>query len=139
MDDGLYLHRAIELSNIAQGGKNYRVGAVILDKTQHIIGQGYSWEKGVGTHAEENAFLEIPKGMANGGTIYCSMAPCTFRSSGKETCIQRIQREGIVRVVFATFAPDEPQEMPTVEGIEFVHLKDFQLFARLANPHLFQV
>ena len=103
-----------------------------------IVSEGYSWELGKGTHAEENVLNKLsnlPNNLSN-STIYCSMAPCTSRSSGKETCLDRLIRYKIKRVVYATLAPDEKKLEESSYDIQLIQLKDLELEARKANLHL---
>ncbi len=135
MKDFNYLKKAIDLSKLAPGGKNFRVGAMIV-KNNKIISQGHSWEFGKGTHAEENAFSKINKGGSKGATLYCSMAPCTNRSSGKESCLERAHKQGIKRIVYACIAPDENPKNLLNSPIELIHIKDLEKTAQEVNTHL---
>jgi diaminohydroxyphosphoribosylaminopyrimidine deaminase/5-amino-6-(5-phosphoribosylamino)uracil reductase len=129
-----YLKRAIDLSKSAPGGKNFRVGAIVV-KDNLIIAEGYSWELGQKTHAEENAYSKVREKGLEGATLYCSMAPCTSRSSGNECCLDRSLRVGIKRVVYACIAPDEDISKLKFDKLELVQIKELEKIAQEVNSH----
>lgn|SRR3989338_1714283 len=136
MEDYDFLSLAIELSKKAPGGKNYRVGAVIV-KNGVLIGSGYSWEMGKGTHAEENAISKV-KPSLKGAVAYCSMAPCTVRSSGKESCLDRLARQGIKQIFYACIAPDENPNNLRGSKVSLIHMCELEKAAKAVNPHLYR-
>ncbi len=111
-NDYHYMKRAISLAQKGTGktSPNPMVGAVIVHGGK-IIGEGF--HSGYGSlHAEVEAIQNstIP---VRGGTLYCTLEPCSFSSPEKNNppCTRRIISEGIKRVVIAGKDPN-----PKVNG-----------------------
>lgn len=103
-EDAALLRRAHEL---ARGGPaadpNPRVGAVIVDSSGVVVGEG--WHEGAGTpHAEPRA-LEAAGNRATGGTAYVSLEPCAHRGR-TPACVDALIAAGVRRVVFAAADPN---------------------------------
>lgn len=78
MDYDVLMKRCIELAKKGEGqvSPNPLVGAIILDKNQNIISEGYH-EKYGGNHAERNALLSLPAEQCAGGTLIVNLEPCS--------------------------------------------------------------
>ncbi|MGC4080549.1 MAG: bifunctional diaminohydroxyphosphoribosylaminopyrimidine deaminase/5-amino-6-(5-phosphoribosylamino)uracil reductase RibD [Vicinamibacterales bacterium] len=90
------------------------VGAVIVSPDGVVVGQGYH-ERAGQAHAEVNA-LEQAGDRARGGTLYCTLEPCTH-TGRTGPCVPRIAEAGISRVVAAVEDPN-----PLVCGRGFADL-----------------
>lgn len=112
--DILFMGEAVKQSFKSNDQVNdKRVGCVIVNKNV-IVGGGFRNlfivkehpHLDICFHAEHIALMEAGEN-ANGGTIYCTMEPCTHRHIGfsnagppPESCCDMIIRAGIKRVVF---------------------------------------
>src|SRR5690348_1378560 len=76
--------RALELAAKAdhRTSPNPMVGAVVLDKDGHMVGEGYHKAKGQ-PHAEQEALVQAGD-RAKGGTLYVNLEPCTHEH--REPC-----------------------------------------------------
>ncbi len=102
--DRVHLEQAVALAAHGPAADpNPRVGAVIVDATGDVVGEG--WHRGAGTaHAETVALAEAGV-RASGGTAYVSLEPC--RHTGRTgPCTRALIQAGIARVVFAQPDPD---------------------------------
>ena len=101
--------RALELALKGPAkGVNPQVGAVILDSTGQLIGEGF--HNGSGTpHAEVvalEAALSGDKKLSPGSTAVVTLEPCNH--TGKTgPCAQALIKAGISKVVFASSDPGE--------------------------------
>ncbi len=97
--------RALELARLAdfRTSPNPMVGAVVLDSTGNLAGEGYHRAKGA-PHAEQEA-LAAAGPRAAGGTIYVSLEPCTHEHRSP-SCADAIIAAGVKRAVIATRDPD---------------------------------
>lgn len=86
----------------APRGVNPRVGCVIVDDQQRIVGEG--WHAGAGSpHAEVVALRDAGE-RASGATAVVTLEPC--RHHGRTgPCVQALIDAGITRVVFADEDP----------------------------------
>jgi diaminohydroxyphosphoribosylaminopyrimidine deaminase/5-amino-6-(5-phosphoribosylamino)uracil reductase len=112
-DPNLDLHwaaRAIELARQAdfRTSPNPMVGAVVLDPSGAVAGEGYHRQAGT-PHAEQEA-LEVAGERARGGTLYVNLEPCSH-AHREPSCAQAVVRAGIRRVVISIGDPD-----PRVRG-----------------------
>ena len=80
------------------------VGAVVLDRSGDLAGEGYHVAKGK-PHAEEVA-LAAAGSKAEGGTLYVSLEPCTHVHR-TPSCAQAVIAAGISTVVISVADPDE--------------------------------
>jgi diaminohydroxyphosphoribosylaminopyrimidine deaminase/5-amino-6-(5-phosphoribosylamino)uracil reductase len=81
-----------------------------------VVGHGHH-ERAGEPHAEVNA-LRAASGRARGGTLYCTLEPCSHQGR-TGPCVQRIVEAGIARVVAAVEDPD-----PRVSGRGFAYLRE---------------
>lgn len=100
------LRRAIELSVAALGttSPNPPVGAVVLDATGAVVGEGWTRPAG-GPHAEVVA-LEQAGERARGGTAVVTLEPCAH-TGRTGPCTTALLEAGVVRVVVACADPTE--------------------------------
>ncbi len=89
------------------------VGAILVDQTGQIIGEGYHQKLG-GTHAEVNAIEDALKKNKDlhETTLYVSLEPCSHFGKTPPCCDLIIQH-GIKKVVIASLDPN-----PTVQSVE---------------------
>ncbi len=98
---------------LAEGGRygaspNPMVGAVVLDASGHVVGEGWH-ERCGGPHAEIAA-LTAAGGAARGGTLVVTLEPCTHHGR-TPPCSEAVMAAGISTVVIGSRDPN-----PTVEG-----------------------
>ena len=79
----------------------------------------------------------------SGGTVFCSLEPCSVRLSGKRPCVEHLLAAGIRRVVYALAEPllfvrCDGRAVLEAGGIEVVHLSEFGDAVRAINSHLFE-
>ena len=112
MNDAGHMRRAIALArtNLGRTGDNPAVGCVLVQAGQ-VVGEGATGEGGR-PHAEEVA-LDQAGEKAKGATAYVTLEPCAERSSGKDSCSERLARGGVVRVVVAC---DDPSVLAAGRG-----------------------
>jgi diaminohydroxyphosphoribosylaminopyrimidine deaminase/5-amino-6-(5-phosphoribosylamino)uracil reductase len=98
--------RALELARLAdyRTSPNPMVGAVVLDASGRLAGDGYHHRKGA-EHAEELA-LAASGDRARGGTLYVNLEPC-IHEHRSPSCADAIIAAGVRRVVVATEDPDQ--------------------------------
>jgi diaminohydroxyphosphoribosylaminopyrimidine deaminase/5-amino-6-(5-phosphoribosylamino)uracil reductase len=110
VNDEVYIDRAIALAEHGRGrvSPNPMVGAVVVDATGDVVGEG--WHRGAGTpHAETLALAEAGE-RARGATVYTSLEPCDHHAR-TPPCTEALQRAGVARVVTAMRDPN-----PIVDG-----------------------
>lgn len=118
--DEQWLRLALQLSRrCPKTNQSFAVGAVITDQSGKLLATGYSLEWGASWHAEHVALEKAVRlgHSVQGGTVYCTMEPCSIRLSGKTPCAQRIADAGISRVVFIL---PEPPVFVRCEGVQFL-------------------
>jgi diaminohydroxyphosphoribosylaminopyrimidine deaminase / 5-amino-6-(5-phosphoribosylamino)uracil reductase len=101
------MRRAVTASADRRGttNPNPTVGAVVLDASGAIVGEGITQPVGQ-AHAEVMA-LRAAGGHAAGGTLVVTLAPC--RHTGRTPpCTEAIIAAGVARVVFALDDPNDP-------------------------------
>ena len=108
-DHNLDLHwaaRAIELASRAdyRTSPNPMVGAVVLDASGQLAGEGYHRLAGQ-PHAEEEA-LGAAGESARGGTLYVNLEPC-IHTHRTPSCAEALVEAGVRRVVISMTDPDE--------------------------------
>ena len=105
MDDIKFMKRALELAQKAEGNTspNPMVGAVIVDESGKIVGEGYHHKAGE-PHAEINA-LRAAGDKAKGATVYVTLEPCShYGRTGP--CCEALIKAGVKRVVSAVTDPN---------------------------------
>lgn len=104
-----HLRRALDLATRGPAvDPNPRVGAVIVDTSGVVVGEG--WHRGAGTPHAEPMALAAAGDRARGGTAYVSLEPC--RHTGRTPpCTQALIAAGIARVVHA-----QPDPNPAAAG-----------------------
>ena len=97
--------RAIELALLAdfRTSPNPMVGAVVLDRTGAVAGEGYHHQAGR-PHAEQEA-LAAARERARGGTLYVNLEPCAHLHR-TPSCADAIILAGLARVVISMPDPD---------------------------------
>jgi len=103
--DRRQMRRALQLAARGRGrvSPNPMVGAVVVDDTGQVVGEGYHQHIG-GTHAEGHA-LQNAGAQANGATLYCTLEPCTVNGR-TPPCADAVAAAGIRRLVCALPDPD---------------------------------
>ena len=98
------LKRANELARLGLGltGSNPIVGAVVVDASGKIIGEGFHKS---GPHAEVVA-LEQAGDLAKGATLFVTLEPCNHQGKSGP-CTAAIIKAGIAKVVYAVPDPNE--------------------------------
>ena len=94
------MRRAIALAaaQVGRTGDNPAVGCVIV-KDGVVVGEGATADGGR-PHAEEIA-LDAAGGAAKGAAAFVTLEPCAQRSSGGQSCSERLVAAGVARVVIA--------------------------------------
>lgn len=115
--DADFMARALFHAQRGRGrtSPNPVVGAVVVTPEGVVVGQGYHARAGE-KHAEVNA-LEMAGARARGGTLYCTLEPCSH-TGRTGPCVTSIVAAGIVRVVAAVEDPN-----PLVRGRGFEYLR----------------
>lgn len=105
-----HMHRALSLARRGLGttSPNPMVGAVIVNATGDIVGEGYHKKAG-GPHAEVVA-LRKAGDQARGNILYVTLEPCNHQGR-TPACTDAIIQSGITKVVIATRDPN-----PHVKG-----------------------
>jgi diaminohydroxyphosphoribosylaminopyrimidine deaminase / 5-amino-6-(5-phosphoribosylamino)uracil reductase len=102
--------RAIALARQAdyRTSPNPMVGAVVLDRSGEVAGEGFHRQAGA-PHAEQEA-LTVAGERARGGTLYVNLEPCSHPHR-EPSCAQAVVSAGLRRVVISMVDPD-----PRVRG-----------------------
>lgn len=115
--DDRWMRQALDLARAGIGltAPNPNVGAVIIDDTGQVVGQGtYTYNEV--THAEVLA-LKQAGGRARGATLYINLEPCSHQGR-TPACADAVIAAGIGRVVAAIEDPN-----PLVSGQGFAKLR----------------
>jgi diaminohydroxyphosphoribosylaminopyrimidine deaminase/5-amino-6-(5-phosphoribosylamino)uracil reductase len=112
------MERALLVAERGRGrtSPNPNVGAVVVSDDDVVVGQGAHLIAG-GLHAEPIA-LEEAGVRARGGTLYCTLEPCSH-TGRTGPCVERITAAGVRRVVAAIRDPN-----PRVAGRGFTYLRE---------------
>lgn len=117
--DRQMMERALELAARGQGktSPNPMVGAVLVQGTNQIIGEGWHQKAGE-PHAEILAMKDARnRGHSLGGsTLYVTLEPCSTQGR-TGPCVKAILEAGIARVVCATSDPNPAHQG---RGLEFL-------------------
>lgn len=99
------MRRAMELGESVRGvtSPNPPVGAVVIDRTGVVVGEGATQPAGQ-AHAEVRALTAAGE-RARGGTMVCTLEPCAH-TGRTGPCAQAIVDAGIARVVLAVDDPN---------------------------------
>ncbi|MDE6061433.1 MAG: bifunctional diaminohydroxyphosphoribosylaminopyrimidine deaminase/5-amino-6-(5-phosphoribosylamino)uracil reductase RibD [Duncaniella sp.] len=104
--DEKYMRRALELARHGEldASPNPMVGAVIVDPSGRIIGEGWHRRCGEG-HAEVNAVASVKDpAMLRDATMYVTLEPCSHYGK-TPPCADMIVEKGIPRDVIGTLDP----------------------------------
>tara|TARA_B100000965_G_C19579576_1_gene752910 strand:+ start:1184 stop:2278 length:1095 start_codon:yes stop_codon:yes gene_type:complete len=113
-----WMRRSIQLALLAKGmtSPNPIVGAIVLDSTGRLVGEGY--HSGAGNaHAEIEALSQAGDKSIN-GTIVVTLEPCCHHGL-TPPCTDALIKAGIKKVVIGMVDPD-----PRVSGSGISRLKD---------------
>jgi diaminohydroxyphosphoribosylaminopyrimidine deaminase/5-amino-6-(5-phosphoribosylamino)uracil reductase len=94
--------------NLGQVWPNPAVGCIVVDKTGHVVGRGFT-QPGGRPHAETEA-LAMAGARARGGTAYVTLEPCAHHGR-TPPCAEALVSAGLARCVVAIEDPD-----PRVSG-----------------------
>ena len=97
------MRRAIELARPHRTHPNPRVGAVVVDSSGLVIGEGA--HLGVGDDHAEIVALRAADRAAVGSTLYVTLEPCTHKGR-TPPCAEAVIEAGIKRVVVGSGDPD---------------------------------
>jgi diaminohydroxyphosphoribosylaminopyrimidine deaminase/5-amino-6-(5-phosphoribosylamino)uracil reductase len=99
------MHRALALAETVRGrtSPNPAVGAVILDTSSRLVGEGATAPPG-GPHAEITA-LRAAGPSASGGTAVVTLEPCAH-TGRTGPCTEALLAAGVARVVYAVDDPN---------------------------------
>lgn len=117
-----YMRRALELAAMGRGhvSPNPMVGAVIVDPSGRIIGEGYHHHYG-GPHAEVcavDSVADTDRALLGASTIYVTLEPCSHYGK-TPPCAKLLIDIGIGRVVVGAGDPN-----PRVAGRGIAMLRD---------------
>ena len=113
-----YMRRALVLASLGEGmtSPNPLVGAVVLDRNNQIVGDGFHSRAGK-PHAEVVA-LKNAGSKAKDGTLIVTLEPCCHFGR-TPPCTEAIIKSGLKKVVVSLEDPD-----PRVSGAGISRLKD---------------
>jgi diaminohydroxyphosphoribosylaminopyrimidine deaminase/5-amino-6-(5-phosphoribosylamino)uracil reductase len=102
--DRTHMLRALASAELGRGSvePNPMVGAVVLDATGGVVGEGWH-ERFGGPHAEVNALAQAGE-RARGSTLYVTLEPCCHHGK-TPPCTDAVLRAGVRRVVAAMSDP----------------------------------
>jgi diaminohydroxyphosphoribosylaminopyrimidine deaminase/5-amino-6-(5-phosphoribosylamino)uracil reductase len=116
-----WMRRSIQLALLAEGmtSPNPLVGAIVLDSSGRLVGEGFHTGSG-NPHAEVEALNQAGKKSVD-GTIVVTLEPCCHQGL-TPPCTEAIIKAGLRRVVIGMIDPD-----PRVSGDGITRLKDYGL------------
>ena len=98
------MRRALVLArNGEAGGRNPRVGCVILDADGRTLAEGWHRRTGL-PHAEIEALAALPRGAADGATAVVTLEPCNHHGR-TGPCSVALAEAGVARVVYGVTDP----------------------------------
>ncbi|MBS1849790.1 MAG: bifunctional diaminohydroxyphosphoribosylaminopyrimidine deaminase/5-amino-6-(5-phosphoribosylamino)uracil reductase RibD [Acidobacteria bacterium] len=129
LTDDRFLHRALELARqgIGLASPNPCVGAVIVDKSGNVVGEGFHTYAGI-KHAEVLAIEQAGK-RADGATLYLNLEPCSHQGR-TGPCAEAVIAAGIRRVVASLGDPN-----PQVSGRGFERLRAAGVAVEVGRLH----
>ncbi|MDP7455416.1 MAG: bifunctional diaminohydroxyphosphoribosylaminopyrimidine deaminase/5-amino-6-(5-phosphoribosylamino)uracil reductase RibD [Gammaproteobacteria bacterium] len=136
LDFASHMQRSIDLAcNRVTTTPNPRVGCVLVDSADCIVGEG--WHLAVGQPHAEAMALERAGGKAKDSTAFVSLEPCSH-TGRTAPCSEALIAAGVKRVVIASVDPDSRVNGNGIArletaGIEVIHLQDFEESARQIN------
>jgi diaminohydroxyphosphoribosylaminopyrimidine deaminase / 5-amino-6-(5-phosphoribosylamino)uracil reductase len=110
------MRRAFELAAEHRTHPNPRVGAVVVDGSGRVIGEGA--HAGAGRSHAEIVALEKAGDATAGSTLFVNLEPCVHHGQ-TPPCVDAIVRAGVSRVVIGQIDPD-----PRVSGSGVERLRD---------------
>lgn len=112
-----WMARALQLAELAVGrtSPNPMVGAVLLDATGRLVGEGFH-ERAGRPHAEVVALAQAGE-RARGGTLVVTLEPCCHHGR-TPPCTEAVMAAGVARVVVAMEDPN-----PLVAGKGMARLR----------------
>ena len=113
-----WMRRAIQLALLAQGrtSPNPLVGAIVLDSSGRLVGEGFHTGAG-NPHAEIEALAQAGEKSVD-GTIVVTLEPCCHQGL-TPPCTEALIKAGLKKVVIGMLDPD-----PRVSGNGISRLKD---------------
>jgi len=113
-----WMRRSIQLALLAEGmtSPNPLVGAIVLDSSGRLVGEGFHSGSG-NAHAEIEALNQAGEKSIN-GTIVVTLEPCCHHGL-TPPCTEALIKAGLKRVVIGMVDPD-----PRVSGNGISRLKD---------------
>lgn len=103
MADPSVMRRAIAVAGHHHTHPNPRVGAVVVDHAEEVVGEGC--HKGPGTAHAEVMALDQAGHRAAGATMYVTLEPCNHHGQ-TPPCVDAVVAAGIAHVVVGTVDPD---------------------------------
>ena len=147
-DHKAYMEYALSLATKSPPAPtNYRVGAVLVDRTCNaVVSTGYTLERPGNTHAEQCCFLKAAEARSVSEEqlaaavdgmeliLYTTMEPCSRRLSGNLPCVERILglKKAIKTVYVGVMEPEifvrenSGRKALVGAGIEFVHVEGLE-------------
>lgn len=120
MHNNIFLHSALDQANLALAisSPNPRVGCVIVDETNNVLGKGFTQKKGA-SHAEIMALRDAEHNGfdVRGATAYVTLEPCSHHGR-TPPCCDALIAAGIKKVVASIADPN-----PLVAGRGFERLR----------------
>jgi diaminohydroxyphosphoribosylaminopyrimidine deaminase / 5-amino-6-(5-phosphoribosylamino)uracil reductase len=102
--DARHMRRAIELAAPHRTHPNPRVGAVVVDESGLVVGEGA--HHGVGQPHAEVLALTDARDRARGSTLYVTLEPCSHQGE-TPPCAGAVVEAGVRKVVIGAIDPDQ--------------------------------
>jgi diaminohydroxyphosphoribosylaminopyrimidine deaminase/5-amino-6-(5-phosphoribosylamino)uracil reductase len=109
------MRRAIELAAGHRTHPNPRVGAVVVDGSGAVVGEGA--HHGVGLPHAEVLALKQAGDLAKGSTLYVTLEPCNHQGR-TPPCSEAVIDAGVANVVIGAIDPDPKVSGSGVAGLE---------------------
>jgi diaminohydroxyphosphoribosylaminopyrimidine deaminase / 5-amino-6-(5-phosphoribosylamino)uracil reductase len=101
--DNSMMERALKLASEHRTHPNPRVGAVVVDSSGSVVGEGF--HRGPGSDHAEVVALQQAGQKADGATMYVTLEPCNHHGR-TPPCVDAIVAAGVSHVVVGTLDPD---------------------------------